>query len=340
MIGAKTRVAIVGGIGYIGSCFASFIKEQNDKLIVTVIDNNKNNHVIKLLKKIGIEFYFADLLDRHKLTEVIAAIQPDVVFHFAAKTSVSESVHNPLKYFDCNVIGTLNLISAISNLQKPIKLFFASSAAVYGQTTNSYISEEIVITETQATNPYGLSKFLDELILNAVAKNSQLQVVCLRFFNVAGAILPFGNFNGNTTLLIPNLVKAFLKQTPLFLYGNDYATKDGSCIRDYIHVYDICNAHFLLWKWLNDHRQIKFETFNLGSGIGTSNLEVIDIAKKVFYPSRLNLEIRPKRSRDPAILVANVAKAKQTFQFKITRNLKDMISDERNFYENFYNDAY
>ncbi|ADK87102.1 UDP-glucose 4-epimerase [Mycoplasmoides pneumoniae FH] len=332
----KSKVLVLGGLGYIGSCFIDQLLKQYPDVTVSVIDINHTSLALQLLPR-QVNVHFVNLLDRAQLTDTIAQINPDVVFHFAAKTSVKESTEQPLTYFDHNLVGTLNLLHALKELQKPIQLFFSSTAAVFGSASTLPIPENLVLEETLASNPYGISKFLSEIVLQTLTRSPHFQVIALRYFNVAGASNPFGNFNKNTTLLIPNLIKAFMEKRTFFLYGDDYDTKDGSCIRDYIHVVDLCDAHLLAWKWLQANPKVRFESFNLGSGQGFSNWEVINTAQAIFAPEQLQLKIESRKAGDPPVLVVDCTKAKRLLNFQPTRSLHKMLSDETIFYRDFYN---
>ncbi len=256
--------------------------------------------------------YRVDLLDEDSLFQVFLEFKPDVVMHFAAFIVVPESVEMPLSYYKNNVAGTIHLLSAMQ--RAGVKRFlFSSSAAVYG------IPEVVPVPETaplNPINPYGRTKAIVEEILKDMADAGEVQYVSLRYFNVAGAD-PEGEVGPTykqPSHLIIRALKTALGELPyLEIYGTDYPTKDGTCIRDYIHVMDLAKAHLLALKFLVEGS--KSEVFNCGYGRGYSVREVIEVAKRV---SGVDFPVKegPRRPGDPPALIAKVDKIREVLSFK------------------------
>ena len=245
----------------------------------------------------------------------------EAVIHFAAKSLVGESVEKPDLYFDVNVNGTRNLLDQMSGLGIT-KLVFSSTAATYGEPEVTPITEE---SRTKPTSPYGSTKLaVDQMI--SEESNNGLAAISLRYFNVAGA---FKSSNGwiaerhnPETHLIPNVLRA-TQLNPLKLFGNDWPTQDGTPIRDYVHVVDLIDAHILALKNLTagEHQII-----NLGSGGGYSVTQVINAAAKVLG-REIPVEITTRRAGDPAVLIADIAKAEKVLGWKPERDIENMVSD-------------
>jgi len=301
------RVLLTGGAGYIGSHVLKLLfKEGYD---VAVVDNLSTTTGENL--KWGKQ-YRVDLLDEDSLFQVFLEFKPDVVMHFAALIVVPESVEMPLSYYKNNVAGTIHLLSAMQ--RAGVKRFlFSSSAAVYG------IPEVVPVPETaplNPINPYGRTKAIVEEILKDMADAGEVQYVSLRYFNVAGAD-PEGEVGPTykqPSHLIIRALKTALGELPyLEIYGTDYPTKDGTCIRDYIHVMDLAKAHLLALKFLVEGS--KSEVFNCGYGRGYSVREVIEVAKRV---SGVDFPVKegPRRPGDPPALIAKVDKIREVLSFK------------------------
>ena len=241
--------------------------------------------------------------------------------HFAASIIVSESVQEPLKYYDNNVYGSMNLLRAMLE-EKVKKLIFSSTAAVYGNSEKIPIKES---DEKKPLNPYGSSKLMFEKILEDSSKVYDFSYIVLRYFNAAG-VHPSGKLEPpkESTLLIPNIIKVVNGQKKeLFVFGGDYPTQDGTCIRDYVHVMDLCRAHLLALNALDIG--VKNEVFNLGTSNGYSVKEVISTAEKVLG-RKVYYKIVDRRLGDPAKLIANSQKANSILKWYPENSLDDIIN--------------
>ena len=294
-------ILVTGGAGYIGSHVVKELLHQNHKPIV--FDNLQTGHR-KATKKAP--FIEGDLSDQEKLRETFQANSIDAVMHFAADCSVGESVQNPVKYFNNNVKSGLKLIEMMEEF-KVMKIVFSSSAAVYGEPKEIPISEE---HPCAPTNPYGETKWIFEKVLQAFHDGSKLNFISLRYFNAAGADPEgkSGEDHSPETHLIPLAIKAALEGTSIPVYGKDYHTPDGTCIRDYIHVIDLAHAHILALRKL-DQGKIS-GIYNLGNGNGYSVREVIETVKKVTGRKVASVD-SSRRPGDPARLVASSEKVRK-----------------------------
>jgi UDP-glucose 4-epimerase len=309
------RVLVTGGAGYIGSAATAMLLERG--FDVTVLDDCSTGHRDAVAG--GAKFINGSILDSQVVAD--ALVDCDAVFHFAAKSLVGESVDKPDLYFDVNVNGTRNLLDQMSKA-KISKLVFSSTAATYGE------PEVIPITEasnTKPTSPYGTTKLAVDQMITEEAK-SGLAAISLRYFNVAGAYKSktgwLAERHNPETHLIPNLLRS-TAENPLKIFGDDWPTKDGTCIRDYIHIVDLIDAHILALENLkpNQHKII-----NLGSGGGYSVAEVINAASKVLGRV-IPVEVGARRSGDPAVLVADISLAAQALNWAPKYNIENMVSD-------------
>jgi UDP-glucose 4-epimerase len=309
------RVLVTGGAGYIGSVATAMLLERG--FDVTVLDDCSTGHRDAVVD--GANFIEGSVLSEESLA--LALVDCQAVFHFAAKSLVGESVEKPELYFDVNVNGTKNLLKQMS-LAKVSKLVFSSTAATYGE------PEVIPITEsakTEPTSPYGSTKLAVDNLITEEAK-SGLAAISLRYFNVAGAYKSkFGwlaERHNPETHLIPNLLRSTVAN-PIKIFGDDWPTKDGTCIRDYIHVADLIDAHILALESLSPSRH---RIINLGSGSGYSVAEVISAATKVLGRA-IPVEITSRRSGDPAVLVADISLAEQALKWKPKYDIEKMVGD-------------
>jgi UDP-glucose 4-epimerase len=267
------KVFVTGGAGYIGSHIVKSLGEQGHDILI--YDNLSTGHDWAILAG---RLVRGELADTERLNEALGGFQPDAVMHFAASIQVEESVREPLKYYRNNVINSLNLLEAM-DCQGIRNLIYSSTAAVYG------MPEKMPVVETmplEPINPYGMSKVMVENVLKDVAKARDFHYIALRYFNVAGADSQnrIGQAYRNTTHLITRALKtAHGEFAKLSIYGNDYPTPDGTCIRDYIHVDDLASAHILALGYLMETG--KADVMNCGYGHGFSVKEVVRIAKKV-----------------------------------------------------------
>lgn len=300
-------ILVTGGAGYIGShCVLALLKEG---FAVHIFDNFSTGHkeTVETLKKYGTLTYSeGDLQNKTDIKKVFENNKIDAVVHFAAFSQVGESVKNPQKYYQNNVCGTLNLLEAM--LENDVKkIVFSSTAATYGEPVYTPIDEN---HPQLPINPYGQTKLMIERIMDDYDKAYSLKSVRLRYFNVAGADSDgrVGEWHTPETHLVPNILKSSFGDGKTFeMYGDDYDTKDGTCVRDYINVEDLAQAHILALKHLNNGGETNF--FNLGTQEGTTVKEVFDVCEQVIGKS-IPVKKMPRREGDPAILVADNTKAK------------------------------
>ena len=291
------KILVVGGAGYIGSVCAELLLDQGHG--VTIFDNLSEGHRRALDPRAA--FVEGDLVDRQLIEKTLSKQQPDAVMHFAANALVGESMQNPSKYFRNNVANGLNLLDAMISAGVE-KIIFSSTCAIFGP------PERVPIDETMTPrpiNPYGESKLAFEKILRWYGEIHGLKFVSLRYFNAAGASAKFGEDHRVETHLIPNVLKVALGQKPnVEIFGTDYETPDGTCIRDYIHIVDLARAHILA---LN---ATKGDFYNLGTGGGASVRDVIDSCRKI---TGRNIDIveKPRRPGDPPRLIASSEKIKR-----------------------------
>lgn len=300
------RVFVTGGAGYIGSHAVKLLGEKGFE--VAVFDNLSTGNSSSVLYGMLIK---GDILDYETLKKAMMDFKPDAVMHFAAKIIVPESVEKPLLYYENNTAGAINVLKAMR--ETGVKNFiFSSTAAVYGQPEKMPIKEDFPLSPI---NPYGRSKVFVETILKDLSFAGDFSYVSLRYFNVAGADPEgkIGETKKDATHLITMCVRtACGKRDKLFVFGTDYPTKDGTCIRDYIHVMDLAEAHIKALDYLLEGG--KSEILNCGYGRGFSVLEVVNEAKKVTgidFP----VEYRERRPGDPARLVADAEKIKRVLNW-------------------------
>ncbi len=294
-------ILLCGGAGYIGSHMLKWLALRGYR--VTVLDNLSTGH--REAVQWG-ELVEADLLDPASLERVFAGRRFNAVMHFCARSLVGESVAQPYAYYANNVTGTLNLLQAMQR-HGVAKLVFSSTAAVFGNPVSARIDE---VHPKAPINPYGASKLMVERMLQDAASAYGLRSVALRYFNAAGAS-PEGDIGEShqpETHLIPNALRAALGTGPaLKLFGDDYPTPDGTCVRDYVHVDDLAQAHERALAYMQAHEGA--HAFNLGNGQGFSVREVIEAASRVAGRA-VPFEVAPRRDGDPATLVASSERAR------------------------------
>lgn len=291
------KVLVVGGAGYIGSVCTELLLDEGHE--VAVFDNLIEGHRRAVDARAA--FFEGDLAERAQIEDALRKIAPDAVMHFAASALVGESMENPSKYFRNNVANGLNLLDAMvaTNVRR---LVFSSTCATFGP------PERVPIDETlpqRPINPYGESKLAFERILRWYGEIHDLRFVALRYFNAAGATEQFGEDHRVETHLIPNILRVALGQkTEVEVFGTDYETPDGTCIRDYIHIRDLSRAHILALT------SPKSEFYNIGTGGGSSVREVIETCRQVTgHP--IPLVEKPRRAGDPPRLIAASEKIKE-----------------------------
>ncbi len=320
------KILVSGGAGYIGSHVVRMLLER--KYDVVIIDNLSRGHIEAIPE--GVSFEKADLLDYDGVHNAIKKYSIDAVIHFAAFAYVGESVENPQMYYSNNVVGSFNLINALkeNNIDK---IVFSSTCSVYGNPLNIPISEK----ETpKPINPYAKTKFIIENILSDYDTSYDLNYVALRYFNAAGDSddSQIGESHDPEPHLIPLVLYAALgRRDKIFINGDDYPTKDGTCIRDYIHVNDLADAHIKALEYLNDGG--KSDVFNLGTGDGYSVKEIVDEARKITGVN-IKAEIVGRRLGDPAELIADNKKAKEVLGWNPKYNLEKIIKTAWDWHKN------
>lgn len=327
-------ILVLGGAGYIGShTVYELIGNGED---VAIIDNLQTGHIKAVHPKA--RFYKGDIRNREFLDSVFAKEKIDAVIHFAAYSLVGESMKKPLKYYENNLCGTKILLdSMVANGIN--KIVFSSTAATYGEPESLPILET---DKTEPTNPYGETKLAMEKMFKWVGRAHNINFVSLRYFNACGAHVSgeIGEDHAVETHLIPLILQVpNNKREHIYIFGDDYNTKDGTCIRDYIHVTDLAQAHILAVKYLRNGGNS--DIFNLGNGIGFSVKEVIETARKATgHP--IPAQISPRRAGDPAKLIASSEKARKILGWKPEHaELEEIIATAWNWHKkhpNGYND--
>ncbi len=312
------RILVLGGAGYIGSHFVKTAIEQGHAIIV--VDNLVNGHVEAIDS--NALFVKGDIHDTALLDSVFDKYSIDACLHFAAFSLVGESMKIPNAYFYNNVSGTLSLLESMER-HGVKKIVFSSSAAVYGAHKEMPITEQFPMIPT---NPYGETKLQMEKMMHWADVAYGIKYVSLRYFNVAGASLDatIGEDHHPETHLIPIVLQVPLnKRSFITIFGNDYDTLDGTCIRDYIHIDDLVDAHLKALDYLN--RNQSSNIFNLGTEKGYSNLEIVEVARKVTkHP--IPIKIGPRRAGDPDKLVASFHKAFDILHWQPTKGIEEIIS--------------
>lgn len=323
------EILVTGGAGYVGSHACQALAKQGYKPIV--VDNLSRGH--EWAVQWG-PLYKGDLRDSEFLNKIFAKHKFSAVFHFAAYAYVGESTRDPLMYFENNVGSTVSLLGAMRT-HKVNNFIFSSTCATYGIPSQVPIDEKSV---QNPVNPYGRSKLMVEQILKDVVASQKMKAVCLRYFNAAGADPSglIGEDHQPETHLIPLAIEAAHQKTPLTIFGSDYQTRDGSCVRDYIHVSDLASAHVLALRWLEQKTEAIFEYFNLGTGNGHSVFEIIDAVEKISDHGikRVN---GPRREGDPPELVAAGDKAARVLDWKPEfSDLNTIVKTADNWYRKHF----
>src|SRR5919201_2053961 len=296
------KILVTGGAGYIGSICAELLLDQGHD--VTIFDNLAEGHRRAVDPRA--RFIEADLQDRARTSSILRESRPEAVMHFAGSALVAESMRDPSKYFRNNIGNGINLLDAML-VADCRRMIFSSTCAIFGP------PEQLPIDETlpqRPINPYGESKLAFEKILRWYGEIHGLNPVSLRYFNAAGASEKFGEDHREETHLIPNVLKAALSHKPhVEVFGTDYDTPDGTCIRDYIHILDLAEAHMLALE------SRKSEFYNLGTGVGSIVREVIDCCRKITG-CKIEIVEKPRRPGDPPRLIAASDKIKRELGWK------------------------
>lgn len=319
-------ILVCGGAGYIGSHMVRALQERGEQAVV--LDNLRTGHQASVHP--GAFFHKGDIRNRHDLDALFSQYPITEVIHFAASSQVGESVQKPLEYFNNNVMGMQTLLEAMA-AHGADTLVFSSSAAVYGDPATTPIAEDAPL---RPTSPYGETKRMMEEMMRWIGPVCRIRSVSLRYFNVAGAIADgsLGEAHQPETHLIPLILQAPLgRRTHVTVFGDDYDTPDGTCVRDYIHVSDLADAHFLALEHLR--RGGASEVLNLGNGAGFSVREVIAAAKAVVGRP-IPVTMAERRAGDPAKLVASSARAKAVLGWEPSRSgLENIIASAWNWHK-------
>ena len=310
------KILVTGGAGYIGSHAVEILKNSGHD--VTVLDDCSTGHVDSLPPTV--RFVQGSLLDSEMVARALKGCE--AVMHFAGKSLVGESVEKPDLYRKVNVDGTKVLLDQM-NIAGIKKIVFSSSAATYGEPESSPVSET---AKCAPTNPYGQTKLAIERELTTVAQTQGFSAVSLRYFNVAGALQTqrgwLAERHDPETHLIPNALRA-TSDSPLRIFGRDWNTPDGTCVRDYVHIIDLIDAHIRALKFLSPSEH---HVFNIGSGTGYSVAQVVAAASRVKNNNLPTVDA-PRRAGDPAVLVANIDKAEMILNWRPERSLDQMVED-------------
>ncbi|MBD1157684.1 UDP-glucose 4-epimerase GalE [Pelagibacterales bacterium SAG-MED17] len=315
-----TNVIVTGGAGYIGSHVCKILKKRNINPVT--IDNLTNGY--KSFVKWG-PLEKTNLKNYNKLNRIFKKYKPIAVIHLAAKIESEKSVQNPINFYENNISDTITLLKVMEK-NNVNKIIFSSSAAVY-QSKNKKNYEKDAL---KPSSPYGFTKLTVESLINDYSKNKKLKYIFLRFFNAAGAdsMLDIGERHKEETHLIPLAIDAAYKGKTLKVFGINYKTKDGSAVRDYIHVSDLANSHYLSLKYLI--KKNSSQIFNVGFGKGYSVLEIVKLLKKKL---NIRYKITKKRKGDNDYLVSNISKIKKILRFKPTNNIHSILDTAINYYK-------
>lgn len=335
---SRKKILLTGGLGYIGSHTAVIFAKQGYDLIIL---DNLSNSSLKVLDKIksltwqDIIFYNGDIKSENSIEKVFRDHEIDGVIHFAAKKSVWESCLDPFSYYHNNILGTINLFS-VMNKYNVKNIVFSSSATVYD--ANKLLPPFVEIDRVNSTNPYGTTKLVIEYLLRDLSKFKDFYTLNLRYFNPIGAHdsgLLGEDPKGTPSNLLPYMLKVATGELEeLKIYGNDYDTEDGTWIRDYLHVMDLAEAHFLAYQYIDELKKSyttwAFEVFNVGTGHGTSVTEMLNLVEQVIG-RELPHTIVERRDGDVDVSIANTQKIRQMLGWSPQRTLYQAVEDAWNF---------
>ena len=325
-----SKILVTGGLGYIGShTVVELVNAGYEPIIVDDLSNSHPKILDQLSKILGFKpaFYQFDLCDEQKLADFVK-LQPDIsgIIHFAAFKAVGESVHDPLKYYRNNLYSLLNLLEVFKG--KTVNFVFSSSCTVYGQPDELPVSETAPIKPAQS--PYGNTKQIaEEILKDTVISGSAKKTIALRYFNPVGAHQ--SALIGELPIGVPQNLVPFLTQTAIgkrekiTVFGNDYNTKDGSCVRDYIHVVDLAKAHVAALKLMEQEDFTGYDVFNIGTGKGNTVLEII-LAFESASGIKLNYTIGPRRNGDVEQVWGNVTKSENELHWTAQLGINEMLS--------------
>ena len=297
----ETSVLLTGGAGYVGAATADALLADGHRVVI--LDDLSSGHTDTIPNEAS--FKTGSYGETDKMEELIRDARIDVIVHCGAKSIVAESDEHPDRYFANNVQASLNLLNAACNIGVK-RMVFSSSAAVYGAPTSSTINEA---TPLAPVNTYGATKVAFELALRSFADAYEMQSVSLRYFNVAGSTERVRERHDPETHLLPRLIHAAESGEPFFIYGNDYATPDGSALRDYVHVADVAAANLAAVNYLlRDGAPTGHNAVNIGSGVGTSVKQAISAVERATKRT-VNVQVQPRRAGDPPRLIADITRA-------------------------------
>lgn len=303
------KILVTGGAGYIGSVCSTELIAQGHQVIV--VDDLSTGH--QQAVPFDACFYRAEIGDANTLAQIVKRESIDTVFHFAAKALIPESVSNPGVFFDTNVAGSVRMLEGLRSAGIT-KFVFSSSAAVYGNPDSPRIREE---DRTEPVNSYGATKLMLEQVLRWYASAYKWSVVAFRYFNASGSLPNLGERHNPETHILPLLLQVASGRRRCFeIFGDDYPTPDGTCLRDYVHVLDIARAHILALKQLD---QPGFQVYNIGTGTSHSVREVCNLVEKVTG-RKLNVRMGPRRPGDPAVLCASPEKLRRCLAWAPTHS--------------------
>ena len=297
----ETSVLLTGGAGYVGAATADALLAEGHRVVI--LDDLSSGHTDTIPNEAS--FKTGSYGETDKMEELLRDARIDVIVHCGAKSIVAESDEHPDRYFANNVQASLNLLNAACNIGVK-RMVFSSSAAVYGAPTSSTINEA---TALAPVNTYGATKVAFELALRSFADAYEMQSISLRYFNVAGSTERVRERHDPETHLLPRLIHAAESGEPFFIYGNDYATPDGSALRDYVHVADVAAANLAAVNYLlRDGSPTGHNAVNIGSGVGTSVKQAISAVERATKRT-VNVEVQPRRAGDPPRLIADITRA-------------------------------
>jgi UDP-glucose 4-epimerase len=297
----ETSVLLTGGAGYVGAATADALLADGHRVVI--LDDLSSGHTDTIPNEAS--FKTGSYGETDKMEELLRDARNDVIVHCGAKSIVAESDEHPDRYFANNVQASLNLLNAACNVGVK-RMVFSSSAAVYGAPTSSTINEA---TALAPVNTYGATKVAFELALRSFADAYEMQSISLRYFNVAGSTERVRERHDPETHLLPRLIHAAESGEPFFIYGNDYATPDGSALRDYVHVADVAAANLAAVNYLlRDGAPTGHTAVNIGSGVGTSVKQAISAVERATKRT-VNVQVQPRRAGDPPRLIADITRA-------------------------------
>lgn len=312
------KILLTGGLGYIGSHIAKILGRS------AIIIDNKSNSSLNYKKFLPLATVYVKSINKANLKKIFLNHKIDGVIHLAGLKSVNESIKDPLNYYNQNVYSTLMLLDVMNSFHIN-KFIFSSSATVYGEEYTSPLKETL---DTKSINPYGNTKLINEkLIMDYSKSNSNFRAISLRYFNPIGADVASGLLEQplvESQNLMPVLIQCAKEKKIFKIFGNDYPTRDGTCIRDYIHIKDLANAHLLAFNTLTKIKS--YEAINIGLGKGISVLEIIKTFEKI---NKINVKYKiiSRRNGDSAISYANNRKAKKILKWQPKYGIDDMVRD-------------